>query len=134
MISHGDIEVHHLEAEREVSKTIFHDSKPTCFRDFLKTINALPSSIKLKIPAFTKLCGLILSNPATSCTAERSFSTARRLKRWLRSTMTNLRFNSLAILKNYKAFTDTLDLTLYQRMMNVTTNLDDLLRLILFRF
>ena len=38
------------------------------------------------------LCNLLIVNPATSCTQARSFSTARRLKTWLRSTMTN--FNS----------------------------------------
>ena len=43
-------------------------------------------------------------------TAERSFSTARRLKTWLRSSMTNQRFNSLAILNTHKTFTDKLDL------------------------
>ena len=52
------------------------------------------------IPTFTKLCKLILVNPATSCTAESYFSTARRLKTWLRSTMANQRFKSLAIFEH----------------------------------
>ena len=34
------------------------------------------------------VCKLILVDPATSATGERSFSTARRLKTWLRLTMT----------------------------------------------
>ena len=106
---HGDIEVDYLEGENEVWKPIFCDSKPTCFRDIHKTIEALPSSKKLMIPTFTNLFELILVNPATSCTDERSFSTAGRLKTWLRSTMTNQSFDSLAILNSYKAFTDKLN-------------------------
>ena len=88
---HDDIEFDHLEAE---------------------SIKALPSSKKLMIPTFTKLSELILVNPATSCTAKRSFSTTQGLKTWLRSTMTNQRFNSLAILNAYKTFTDKLKLDL----------------------
>ena len=136
---HGDIEIDYLEAEKEVWKTIFGGSKPTCFRDIHKTIKVLPSRKKLMIPTFTKLCELMLVNSDSSLTVERSFSTGRRLKTWLRSTMTNQRLNSLVILNAYKTFTDKLDLCkigndLYQRTKIVTTNLDDLLRLILFRF
>ena len=43
---------------------------------------------------------------ATSATPERSFSLARRLKTWLRSTMNQKRFNSLAILSFHKEITD----------------------------
>ena len=48
----GDIEVDHLEAEKEVWKTIFCVSKTTCSRDIHKTIKALTSSKKLMIPTF----------------------------------------------------------------------------------
>ena len=43
---------------------------------------------------------------ATSATPERSFSLARRLKTWLRSTMSQKRFNSLAVLLFQKEITD----------------------------
>ena len=36
--------------------------------------------------------------PATSATAERSFSALRRLKTWMRSTMSQGRLNGVAIL------------------------------------
>ena len=32
---HGDIEVDYLEAEKDIWKTVFRDSKLTCFRDLL---------------------------------------------------------------------------------------------------
>ena len=53
----------------------------------------LPTKFTL-IPILTSV-HLILMNPATSCTPERSFSVARRIKTWLRSTMMTKRFNNL---------------------------------------
>lgn len=45
-----------------------------------------------------KFVKLILTIPVTTCTAERSFSSLRRLLTYLRSTMTQSRLNSLSIL------------------------------------
>ena len=39
-------------------------------------------------PAVRKAILITLTLPTTSCTVERSFSTMRRVKTWLRSTMT----------------------------------------------
>ena len=44
--------------------------------------------IKVMIPDVVKLCKIYLVNPATTATAERSFSLLRRLKNYLRTTMT----------------------------------------------
>ena len=55
-----------------------------------------------------KLLKLVLVGAATSATPEQSFSLAQRLKTWLRSTMSQKRFNSLAILSFYKELTDKL--------------------------
>ena len=48
------------------------------------------------------ICKLLHVNPATSASAERSFSMARRLKTWLRSNMKQARFNNLAIQNFHK--------------------------------
>ena len=40
---------------------------------------------------------LLLVSPASSAEAERSFSALRRLKTWLRSTMTETRLNAVAV-------------------------------------
>ena len=45
---------------------------------------------------------------STSATPERSFSMARRLKTWLRSIMTQKRFNSLVILNCHRGMVDKL--------------------------
>ena len=46
--------------------------------------------------------------PVYSAAGERSFSSARRLKTWLRSTMTQTRFSNLTILNTHKQRTDNL--------------------------
>ncbi|KYM99568.1 Zinc finger MYM-type protein 1, partial [Cyphomyrmex costatus] len=53
---------------------------------------------------------ILLTIPTTSCIAERSFSTLRRMKTYLRSTMGQSRLNSLAILHIHCDITETLDL------------------------
>ena len=54
---------------------------------------------------------LLLVMPATNATSERSFSALRRVKTYLRSTMTQMRLNNLMILHVHKDKTDALDLT-----------------------
>ena len=54
---------------------------------------------------------LLLVMPATNATSERSFSALRRVKTYLRSTMTQMRLNNLMVLHVHKSRTDALDLT-----------------------
>jgi hAT family C-terminal dimerisation region len=65
------------------------------------------------------LIRLLLVVPATSCEAERSFSGLRRLKTWLRSTMTQRRLNSVAVCNVHKNYLDKIDL------LNVANNFVD---------
>ena len=59
---------------------------------------------------------MVLVSSASDAMGERTFSTARRIKTWLRSTMRQVRFNNLArfnnfaILNIYKEKTDLIDL------------------------
>ena len=46
---------------------------------------------------------LVSTIPVTSCENERSFSSLRRIKTWLRSTMTNERLNGLALMNIHYA-------------------------------
>lgn len=48
--------------------------------------------------------------PATSCTAERSFSSLWRLKTWLRSNMTQPRLNAVAVCHAHQDILDNLDI------------------------
>ena len=47
--------------------------------------------------------------PATNVTSERSFSALRRVKSYLRSTMSQQRMNNLMLLHVHKDLTDSLD-------------------------
>lgn len=57
----------------------------------------------------TTLLKLALVIPASTATAERSFSGLRRLKTYLRSTMTAKRLNHVMTLNVHRQRTDTLD-------------------------
>lgn len=54
------------------------------------------------LPNIRTLLQILYTLPITSSTAERSFSTLRRLKTYLRSTMTEERLNGLALLNIHK--------------------------------
>ena len=56
------------------------------------------------------LVELILVMPATNATCEQSFSTLRRIKSYLRTTMTQLRFNNLMTLNVHKETLDGMNL------------------------
>jgi hypothetical protein len=56
------------------------------------------------------LLHLILVMPATNAVSEHSFSALRRVKTYLRSTMTEKRLNNVMILHVHKDYTDELSL------------------------
>ena len=80
------------------------------FSDILEHLGSLHSTKYALIPNLLTIVHLILINPATSCTPERSFLVAQRIKTWLRSTMTTKRFNNLSILSIHKELTDSINL------------------------
>ena len=72
------------------------------FQDVLREVQDLQPIERQLIDHVIVVCKLIYVNPATSAIGERSFSTARRIKTWLRSRMLQARFNHLAILNTNK--------------------------------
>ena len=69
-----------------------------------------PTEDFILIPSVTSITKLVVVNPATKSTAERTFSLARNLKTWLWSTMLPARFSSLALLKFRKERNDNLNI------------------------
>ena len=53
-------------------------------------------------PAVRKAILIALTLPATSCTVERSFSKLRRVKTWLRSTMSDIRLSGVCMLSVHR--------------------------------
>ena len=77
-----------LTAQLEILKVLLKEGDFLCFDDIVVKIKELPTPERKMMNEVISVCKLLLVNPATSASGERSFSTARRLKTWLRSTMT----------------------------------------------
>lgn len=65
--------------------------------EHLTTFQNLSTDMKVMFPSVETLLRLALISPASSCTAERSLSALRRLKTWLRTSMTQERLNHTAV-------------------------------------
>ena len=58
------------------------------------------------LPVFHRVCSILATIPATSCSAERSFSGLRRMKIYLRSTMDQYRLSSIALICIERKYTN----------------------------
>ena len=87
-------------------ESVIKDAQINCFADVLKAVKGLTDHERHMITEVIVICKLLLVNPATSATGERSFSMARRVKTWLRANMKQQRFNNVALLDSHKARTD----------------------------
>ena len=83
-----DVDVGMLTAQLEILKVLLKEGDFLCFDDIVVKIKDLPTPERKIINEVILVCKLLLVNQATSASGERLFSTARRLKTWLRSTMT----------------------------------------------
>ena len=77
--------------EMEILQVLLKDGDYFCFDDIIVKIKELPNQMMTEVITSYSLFSLLL-NPATSAAAERSFSTAGRLKTWLRSRMNQEQF------------------------------------------
>ena len=68
------------------------------FHEIYSAFQSLDQCEKDLISEIVTISKLILVNPATNSVSGRSFSTPRRLKTWLRSSMNQIRFNNLTTL------------------------------------
>ena len=106
----GDYDHDSLITELQLLPAIFDDCKPVNFGDIVKGIQLLSREKRKLIRNVVLIARLVLTNGATSATPERSFSTLRRLKTWLRSTMKQKRFNSLTLLNENPDIVDKMSL------------------------
>ena len=75
------------------------DDDYLCFDDIIIKIKELPNREREIIKKVFTLCKMIFVNSSTSAAGKRSFSTAKRLKTWLRPRMNQERFSNLTVLK-----------------------------------
>ena len=76
-----DVDVDALAVELSMLTSFFKNADITCFDDNHKYFLKSPELAAL-LPNVSIVVFLLLVNPATSASAERSFSLARRLKTW----------------------------------------------------
>ena len=76
--------------------------------DLQQLLRSVPKTSLDFIPQYVKLLKLFLCLPFSTATAERTFSALRRLKSWMRSTMTQKRLCAFAICNIHKEVTRAL--------------------------
>ena len=84
--------------------------EPVHFGDIVEKLKTLSLQERVIINNVITIIKIVLTTGATSATPERFFSLARRIKTWLRSSMTQKCFNALAILHSHKDIVDKLSL------------------------
>ena len=84
-------------------------TKVTTIRTLCDVLNAFPI-VKDMLSEVHSLLILYMTIPVTSSTAERTFSALRRLKSYMRSTMTQERLNNVMVAHIYKEITDRISL------------------------
>ena len=104
LFSGSDLDKFKLETQLT---TLTHiDEKQVAIKDAVKIISSLNASQKMLVSEVLKLVRLILLVPATNVASERSCSTLRRVKTYLRSSITQKRLNSCLVLATYKEQVD----------------------------
>ena len=78
--------------------------------DVSKCLHESCSEVRSLFDQVERLVRLLLVRPVSTCEAERTFSALRRLKRWLRSSMSQKRLNSVAMCHVHHDILDILDL------------------------
>ena len=104
-----DFEQPYLSAQLESFGVAF-DRKSASLDDCLSFLRGLSSGESSFFSQVCTLTRLIMVMPSTNAASEGSFSAMRRLKTYLRSTMTQQRLNHLMILSVHKEKTDLLDI------------------------
>ncbi|MDD1617309.1 MAG: hAT family dimerization domain-containing protein, partial [Methylococcaceae bacterium] len=85
------------------------ESMPPTLEKCRQVLHSMTPPMRAMFPIVESLVRLLLVNPASSATAERSFSSLRRLKTYLRSTCGQQRLNSIAICNVHKDVMDTIN-------------------------
>ena len=105
-----DVNTLSLFSQLPLFKLLFGENEAVFFDNILKRVTIFKPAERCLVGEVVTICKLLHVNPATSASAERSFSMARRLKTWLRCIMKQGRFNNLAILKCKKKRADMMSL------------------------
>ena len=105
------IAVDKLKAQLAVFSGAFDDDgQPLTLHAAARKLACLDSASKKMLSEVRKFLSLLLSQPSTVASAERSFSYLRRLKTWTRSTISQARLTHLALLHVHSERTGAISL------------------------
>lgn len=96
------------------------ESAATALRDMV-------AEVRSEYEQVDQLVRLLMVSPASSAQAERSFSALRRLKTWLRTSMSEVRLNSVAVCHTHQQLMDCLEM---QPLVSEFVSRSDLRRLL----
>ena len=104
-----DIDFRRLPAQLQVLANISMPSPVSQLLHAVEAVSRIGIGERGLIPDVLKLIKLCLVLPASTASAERSFSTLRRIKSYLRGTISQERLNHLMVISTYKERIDKLD-------------------------
>jgi hypothetical protein len=96
LYSYLDFDVERLNSEVAVAGDMMAKMKVESATEIVTCI----ADMVIAFPNLFKFCQLVLTLPVSSASAERSFSTLKRVKTYLRSSMTDNRLNHLCLLSS----------------------------------
>lgn len=111
----GDFDAQRLMLHKEMILDVIKNQSgrglPKCLSEVTQFLREAEGKAPQELfPEYVRLLKCVLTVPTSTCTAERSFSSLRRIKSYLRSTMTARRLNSVAILHIHRDEAEKLDL------------------------
>ena len=108
-VLHGQLQVYGTNFQSTYREKFGTNALPTIFdiRDHFQSMSCAQRALLSQV---TRVLQLLLVMPSTNATSERSFSALRRVKTYLRSTMSQERLNHLLVLHVHKDYTDSLDM------------------------
>jgi hypothetical protein len=105
---YDDFQKSHLERQLKMIPDVCPDAHSVA--DVVAQLRSKSSDLRLLFDEVEHLLNILLVVPASSATAERSFSALRRLKTYLRATMKQERLNHLTVLHVHQDRLDAVDL------------------------
>ena len=109
-----DLQQYKLEAQLslllEVVQAMGYDTSRFDIADLLDFFQSFGNARKLLLSEICTLSKLMLVMPATNAVSERSFSSLKRVRTYLRSTMGEGRLNHLMLLHVHKELADGIDM------------------------
>ncbi|CAI6368778.1 unnamed protein product [Macrosiphum euphorbiae] len=107
-----------LESEAELWYNIWKEKKLAKSKLSDMEMSEVVEETDIFFPKIKQALHISLAQPCTTSTIERSFSTLRRVKTWLRSTMTENRLNGLCILSVHRKLLDEKKEEMQQKILS----------------